>query len=47
MEELFNTDITTNKLVVFCDAAHVNNLQNRQSTTAVVFTFMEALLFID
>ena len=40
MEELFNVDITTNKLVGFCDAAHANNLQNRQSTTAVVFTFM-------
>ena len=40
MEELFNADITTNKLVGFCDAAHANNLRNRNSTTAVIFTFM-------
>ena len=28
MEELFNADITTNKLLDFCDAAHANDLQN-------------------
>ena len=40
MEKLFNVDITTNKLIGFCDAAHVNDLRNCHSTTAVVFTFM-------
>ena len=40
MEELFNADITTNKLVDFCDAAHANDLKNRRTTTAIVFTFM-------
>ena len=28
MEELFKADITTNKLVGFCDAAHANDIQN-------------------
>ena len=46
MEELFNVDTTTNKLVGFCDAAHANNLRNWQSTTAVVFTFMgDAIIY--
>ena len=40
MEELLKADITTNKLVGFCDAAHANDSRNRCSTTAVVFTFM-------
>ena len=40
MEELFKADIATNKLIGFCDAAHANDLRNRQSTTAIVFTFM-------
>ena len=40
MEELFNADITTNKLIGFCDAAHANDLRNCCSTTADVFTFM-------
>ena len=28
IEKLFNADITTNKLVGFCDAAHANNFRN-------------------
>ena len=40
MEELFKADITTNKLIEFCDVAHANDLQNRRSTTAIVFKFM-------
>ena len=40
MEELFKADITTNKLVGFCDAAHANGLRNQRTTTAIVFTFM-------
>ena len=28
MEELFKADITTNKLIGFCDAAHANDLRN-------------------
>ena len=39
-----NVDISTNKLVGICDAAHSNNLQNRQSTTAVIFTFTGAAI---
>ena len=44
MEELFNADITPNKLVGFCDAVHANDLQNQCSTTAIVFTFMEGAI---
>ena len=40
MEELFKADITTNKLIGFCDAAHANDLRNWRSTCAIVFTFM-------
>ena len=28
MEELFNADIITNKLIGFCDAAQANDLRN-------------------
>lgn len=38
--KLFKTDIDTRKLICFTDAAHGNNLQNRCSTTHLVFTFM-------
>ena len=44
MEELFNADITTNKLIGFCDAVHANDLRNRRSTTAVVFTFIRGAI---
>merc|ERR1739837_56365 len=40
LQDLFNVDINTNKLVGFVDAAHVNDLRKRRSTTGVVFTFM-------
>ena len=44
MEELFNADITTNKLIGFCDATHANDLRNCCSTTAVVFAFMRGVI---
>ena len=44
MEELFNTDITTNKLISFCDAAHANDLRKRRSNTAAVFIFMRGAI---
>ena len=40
IEEFFKADIAINKLIGFCDVAHANDLRNRRSTTAIVFTFM-------
>ena len=45
MEELFKADITTNKLIGFCDAAHANDLRNRRSTTAIVFFMRGTIIY--
>ena len=36
----FNVPIKFKKLILFCNAAHANDLQKQRSTTGIVFTFM-------